>query len=114
MEQFMPLGISRRGEENTISYNLGGPSQQRRPKLKESFKFDCTCDLCSLPEDAQKLSGDREVRIQILDDAIGGGGRLMATPGRALADCRELLSLYKAEAISDARVARAYYDAFQV
>jgi len=38
----------------------------------------------------------------------------MESPGMALARCRELLSLYEIEAITDPRVARVYYDAFHM
>jgi hypothetical protein len=102
------------GEEITISYNLGGPYQLRRTRMKKDFKFDCACDLCSLPAEALQESDDRQIRIQLLDDAIGDAGRLMASPGSALADCRELLELYRSEAITDARMARVCYDAFQI
>ncbi|KFY05165.1 hypothetical protein O988_00216 [Pseudogymnoascus sp. VKM F-3808] len=104
----------KKGEEITISYNLGGPSKWRRLRMKENFNFDCTCDLCSQPDEVLKVSDDRQVRIQILDDAIGDASRLMTSPGNALSDCRELLSLYEVEAITDARVARVCYDAFQI
>jgi hypothetical protein len=36
------------------------------------------------------------------------------TPGDAIANCHELLLLFEAEGITDARVARLYYDAFQI
>jgi hypothetical protein len=102
------------GEEITISYNLGGPRQLRRERMKEEFKFDCACSLCAPPVEGLQESDDREIRMQLLDDAIGDADRLMASLGRALADCLELLQLYKSEAITDARVARVCYDAFQV
>jgi hypothetical protein len=102
------------GEEIIISYNLGGPRQLWRERMKEEFKFDCACELCSIPTDGLRESDNRQVRMQLLDDAIGDAGRLMATPGEALADCRELLQLYRLEAITDARVARVCYDAFQI
>ncbi|KFY31874.1 hypothetical protein V493_00719, partial [Pseudogymnoascus sp. VKM F-4281 (FW-2241)] len=50
----------------------------------------------------------------MLDDAIGDASRLMTSPGNALADCRELLSLYQVEGITDARVTQVCYDAFQI
>lgn len=41
------ISIIKKGEEITISYNFGGPSERRRLRMKESFNFDCTCDICS-------------------------------------------------------------------
>lgn len=58
--------------------------------MKE-FKFDCACNLCRLPVEGLQESDDREIRMQLLDDAIGDADRVMASPGGALADCRELL-----------------------
>jgi SET domain len=104
----------KKGEEITISYNLGGPSQPRMQRLKRSYGFDCTCDLCSLTGEALETSDARQLRIQFLDDAIGDSNAVMERPGTALARCRELLSLYEIEAITDPRVARVYYDAFQI
>jgi SET domain-containing protein len=49
----------KKGEEITISYNLGGPSQPRMQRLKRSFGFDCTCDLCSLADEALEISDAR-------------------------------------------------------
>jgi hypothetical protein len=104
----------KKGEEITISYNLGGPSQPRMQRLKRSYGFDCTCDLCSLTDEALKISDAHQLRIQYLDDAIGDPDTATERPGIALAHCRELLSLYEMEAITDPRVARVYYDAFQI
>jgi hypothetical protein len=38
----------------------------------------------------------------------------MESPENTLAYCRQLLSLYEMEAITEARVARVYYDSFQI
>ena len=104
----------KKGEEITISYSLGGPSQSRRQHLKENFGFDCTCDLCSLTGEALKISDHRQELMRFFDDAIGNSDSVMESPGSTLAYCRELLSLYEMEAIADPRVARVYYDAFQI
>jgi hypothetical protein len=104
----------KKGEEITISYNLGGSSQPRMQRLKGSYGFDCTCDLCSLTDEALEISDARQLRMQFLDNAIGDSDTVMESPGNALACCRELLSLYEIEAITDPRVARVYYDAFQI
>jgi hypothetical protein len=83
----------------------------RCKRIKE-FKFDCACNLCRLPVKGFQESDDREIRMQLLDDAIGDADRVMASPGGALADCRELLQLYRSEAITDARVARVLLQCF--
>jgi hypothetical protein len=102
------------GEEITISYSDIGPFESRRRSLKKSFGFDCTCELCSLPEIAQAVSDDRQKEIKRLDDLIGDGFRLFSHPDRCLEDVHTLLTLLEAENITDARVPRAYYDAFQI
>lgn len=104
----------KKGEEITISYSLGGPSQLRLQQLKKKYGFNCTCDLCSLTDEALKISDDRQLMMQFLDNAIGGSDAIMESPGTALSRCRDLLSLYEMEAITDPRVARVYYDAFQI
>jgi len=104
----------RKREEITISYNLSGPSRPRMQRLKRSYGFDCICDLCSLTDKALEISDARQLQMELLDNAIGSSDIVMGYPEIALACCRELLSLYEIEAITDPRVARVYYDAFQI
>jgi hypothetical protein len=104
----------KKGEEITISYSLGGPSQPRLRELKKKYGFDCTCDLCSLADEALEISDGNQLLMQFLDNVIGDLDAIMESPGTALSRCRELLSLYEMEAITDPRVARVYYDAFQI
>jgi hypothetical protein len=85
-----------------------------RSNLKKSFGFDCTCELCSLSESARAASDDRQREIKRLDDLLGDGSRLFSHPDRCLEDVHTLLTLLEAENITDARVPRAYYDAFQI
>ncbi len=101
------------GEEITISYSHTGPSKSRREHLQKSFGFDCTCSLCSLPATERVLSDDRLEEIQNLDDVIGNGAHLMLHPQQHLQQVHTLIRLLEAEKISDARLSRAYYDAFQ-
>lgn len=104
------------GEEITISYDRGDPSDYRRTWLKDAFGFDCNCSICSLPPPDLQLSDARRVQIKHLDDAIGDPDRVMNTPGDCLADCHSLLQLldeeYHGGAVS--ATARLYYDAFQI
>ena len=101
------------GEEITISYALTGLSKSRREHLQKNFGFDCTCSLCGLPEAERALSDDRLEGIQHLDDAIGDGAHLMLNPQQHLGKVHKLIRLLEAEHIQDARLPRAYYDAFQ-
>lgn len=102
------------GDELTLSYLAGGPSNERKQKLKQYFGFDCTCDICSLPATELKVSDARLSKATQLDEAIGNSKRVMMTPEKALADCRALLELYAQEGIADTRIPRLYYDAFQI
>ncbi|KAL3418128.1 set domain-containing protein 5 [Phlyctema vagabunda] len=102
------------GEEITLSYHNGGTSSQRQDHLKEHFRFECTCDACSLPAEERKLSDARLTKVQEYDDQIGDSRRVHLKPEDALADCRKLLTIYEEEGISDTRLPRLYYDAFQI
>ena len=102
------------GEELTLSYIVGGPSTERKSNLKSFFSFDCHCELCGLPEAELANSDDRLRRAQQLDEAIGDAKVVRQTPERALEDCYALLQIYQEERISDLRLPRLYYDAFQI
>ncbi|KAI6841288.1 hypothetical protein KC340_g2528 [Hortaea werneckii] len=102
------------GCELTLSYIAGGPSTERRKNIKTYFGFDCACELCSLAPEARKVSDERLQKAQKLDEAIGDPKRVRYTPDRALADCRELLSIYESEQVMDLRLPRLYYDALQI
>ena len=79
------------GEEITISYDKGGPSDPRRMHLKDAFGFDCNCGVCSLSLPELQISDARRLQIQHLDDAIGDSDRVMNRPDECLADCHSLL-----------------------
>ena len=102
-----------KGEEITISYSDTGPSKERQTQLKKGFAFECICDLCSLPKDELLRSDERLKEIRRLDQMIGDGVHMMMQPHTHLQWVRSLLQLLDAEQISDARLPRIYYDAFQ-
>ncbi|RYP23565.1 hypothetical protein DL765_001079 [Monosporascus sp. GIB2] len=104
------------GEEITIDYSDGGPSDTRRAKLRQSFGFDCDCVVCSLPPAELKASDDRRRRIQALDEAVGNPSRMMSNPAASLADCFALLRVLEEEYphTTSALASRLYYDAFQI
>ncbi|KAI5359844.1 putative SET domain, tetratricopeptide-like helical domain superfamily [Septoria linicola] len=102
------------GEELTLSYLNAGPSTTRQHILKENFRFQCTCELCSLPSKELKASDERLLQAQKLDESIGDPKTVRNSPERALADCRTLRDIYEVEQLADLRLPRLYYDAFQI
>jgi hypothetical protein len=102
------------GEEITIAYTISGPLQERKAKLKQFFGFDCRCEIYSLPSEKQKQSDARYSRAAQLDESIGNPKRVKMSPNLALADCYALFKLYNEEKITDNRLQRLYYDAFQI
>lgn len=103
-----------KGDELTLSYSNGGPSDARRGALKAYFGFDCRCELCSLPAGELRASDERLRKAQELDEAIGNPKIVNTQPDRALAYCRELLTIYEQEKAFDLRLPRLLYDAFQI
>lgn len=105
------------GQEITISYlasTLG--YAERQHFLREKFKFDCKCELCSLPPPQREESDIRLRKLEAIDSTIGmffyPGGNL--EPDAALSLLHTMFSLFDQEGISDARIARAYNDAYQI
>ncbi|KAI1116412.1 hypothetical protein F5Y14DRAFT_406573 [Nemania sp. NC0429] len=104
------------GEEILISYEDGLPSRARHRKLKDSFGFRCSCQLCSQPPQATQASDKRRVDIQQLDETIGDPIAMMNSPQKSLAACHSLLQILNKEygGVETALLARLYYDAFQI
>ena len=102
-------------EEITIFYLPDRPSRQVRCEaLLSSFRFTCSCNLCSLPTDKCQRSDENLDEIKRLDELIGDGIAIFSAPLQALHNVRKLLVLFDNEGITDASVPRAYYDAFQI
>jgi hypothetical protein len=107
-----------RGEEVTICY-LGSDKacrnrEGRRKELAAVFKFECRCPVCQLPPEHSLASDKWRVEIVSLDGIIGQENVLMLDAPMALNSCRTMLKLMDQERIYDKRVARTYYDAFQI
>ncbi|KAI9869147.1 MAG: hypothetical protein M1813_002971 [Trichoglossum hirsutum] len=102
-----------KGEEITIMY-AGGPFESRQRDLKDAFGIDCTCHLCSLPERERAVSDKRFMEILRLDALIGSESHLISNPEKCLHGAHAMLMLMEAENITDARIPRLYYDAFQI
>jgi hypothetical protein len=72
----------RAGEEITISYDDEDVSSVRRPFLKESFGFDCGCDVCSLLPSEVKESDARRLRMEQLRVTLSDPVKVSALPVR--------------------------------
>ncbi|RKF60635.1 SET domain-containing protein 5, partial [Golovinomyces cichoracearum] len=102
------------GEEITLSYYLGGSSVERRQVLLEQFGFWCRCHLCSLPADELAISDRRLERAQELDRLIGDPERCENEPDTVMVACKEMFEIFEQESVRDGRLARLFYDAFQL
>lgn len=102
------------GEEITISYDKGGPSDSRRIYLQDAFGFDCNYSVCSFSLPEIQISDARRLQIQYLNNAIGDPNRVMNRPDHCLADYHSLLRVFEEEYHrgAGALIARLYYDAF--
>ncbi|KAF1845543.1 SET domain-containing protein [Cucurbitaria berberidis CBS 394.84] len=103
------------GEEICISYLDSSENYASRQRdLKAGFGFDCTCKLCVLPPPQRQQSDARLDEITKLDDIVGDGMSIIARPMTCLHHVHTIIQLLKEEHFTDARVARAYYDALQI
>ena len=97
-----------------MSYLAGGPSYERQLALNEQFRFDCACEICSLPAEKLKASDTRLIRAQHLYQTIGNPETCRYSPEKVLKNGRKLREIYKMEDIRDDRLPNLYYDMFQV
>jgi SET domain len=103
-----------KGAEICTAYHVGGPSTERKKILKMYFGFDCTCALCSMPEEQLKASDERMVEAEELDETIGDAKKVRFHAEEVLACCQRLAKIYEEEGVKDDRLSRLYFDAFQV
>ncbi|KAG4432537.1 hypothetical protein IFR05_011972 [Cadophora sp. M221] len=103
-----------KGAEITTCYQPGGTSSQRKELLKELFRFDCMCELCSLPPDELKESDEHIAQAEILDETIGNSKKVHCEPDKVMECARSLSKLYEKDGIKDGRLSRLYYDMFQM
>ncbi|CZT13475.1 hypothetical protein WAI453_012436 [Rhynchosporium graminicola] len=103
-----------KGEEITTCYQHGGTSKQRKEVLKEYFRFDCMCELCSLPADELQASDERMSQAEKLDQTIGNSKKVHFEPDEVMKCARQMFDIYQTEDIKDGRLSRLYYDLFQM
>jgi len=103
------------GQEITITY-LASTSEyaERQRFLKEKFKFECQCELCSLPRARRKQSDIRLNKLQAIDKSIGTFFWGDIEPKTALHLLHTMFALFDEEGIWDASIARAYKDAYDI
>ncbi|KAL0258996.1 hypothetical protein SLS55_006501, partial [Diplodia seriata] len=100
------------GEEITRDYLPDVETYpDRQAKLKADFDFDCLCELCSLPPEQRQQSDRRREEITRLDDKLNL--IFLTEPMSCFNDVRTALHLLEEEGITDSRVPRFYYYAFQ-
>lgn len=103
------------GQGITITYlEITSEYADRQRFLREKFKFECKCKLCSLPPAQKKVSNSRLREIQAIDSLIGNffwGG---LESERALQLLHKMLGLIEKEGIWDGTIARAYKDAYEI
>ncbi len=85
------------GEQITISYDNGGPSDSRRIYLEKAFGFDCNCRVCSFPLPDLQISDVHRLQIQHMDDTIGDPDRVVKRPDDCLAEIYFLLQVPEKE-----------------
>ncbi|KAH6668857.1 hypothetical protein B0J14DRAFT_629067 [Halenospora varia] len=105
------------GEEFTISYAGGDSYLKRHMFFSQNFGFDCDCSVC-VPHSVDDLR-DSDVRresIQVLNERIGDGNRVLSKPDDCLRDCFRVYQLLKEE-YQDYAIAlfgSMHYDAFRI
>ncbi|OWP01110.1 hypothetical protein B2J93_6560 [Marssonina coronariae] len=102
------------GEEVTTTYKVPGASAARKKLLKENFRFDCVCELCSLPADELRASDERITRQEELREIIGDSKTVYYKPDEVIRCARSLFDLYEQDGIKDGRLSSLFYDLFQI
>lgn len=102
------------GEEITLSYLAGGTSGERQEILKTHFRFECKCELCSLPPEELRASDGRIIRTQHLSETIEDEDSQIKFPIKLTKNGLKLLKLYDEEGIKDDRLGNLYWEMFKI
>jgi hypothetical protein len=102
------------GEEITLSYLAGGSSEERQEILKTHFRFDCKCELCSLPPAKLRASDGRIIRAQHLSETIEDEVSQIKCPTKLIKNGLKLLKIYEEEGIKDDRLGNLYWEMFKI
>lgn len=102
------------GEEITLSYLPGGTSEERQEILKSHFRFDCKCELCSLPPAKLSASDSRIIRAQHLSETIEDEDSQVKCPTKLIKNGLKLLKIYEEEGILDDRLGNLYWEMFKI
>jgi hypothetical protein len=109
------------GEEIVVSYLPDTmwtlPRGERKKQIQMRFSFDCQCIPCrddANPNNNQTQSDQRRTRLAQIHQDIGNGVLIMTNPGKALASCREAITLLQEEEPGCPMAETVYYDAFQI
>lgn len=102
------------GEEITLSYLAGGSSEERQGILKSHFRFECKCELCSLPPNALRASDGRIIRAQNLSEGIEDVDTQVKNPTKLIKNGFKLLKVYEEEGIKDDRLGNLYWEMFKI
>lgn len=106
------------GEEITTSYLIETMEHDKRQReLKNRFRLDCGCSLCSAPLSRRKESDAWVQKIRMFENLPIHKWYVDGSPGTdyegALLAVRGLLYFCKREGLYDARISSLYHDAFQ-
>ncbi|KAF4439491.1 SET domain protein [Fusarium austroafricanum] len=102
--------------EEIASFYLGTrtPYVTRQQQLKTFFHIDqCTCSLCSLPEDERKIKDAIFDEYQRLDNSWNNGDSITLNPLKSFHTVRRLLHLIKIEGTDDRPIPQLCMNAFQ-
>jgi hypothetical protein len=104
------------GEEITIMYlDVRRKRTFRRRKLKQKFRFSCSCQMCCLPPTRRPQNDANLYEIQTLDKWVTDAEQVKYVLFQYLfLGVRKLLRLSQEEGLADVTVARTYDNACQI
>ncbi|KAI6777760.1 SET domain-containing protein [Emericellopsis cladophorae] len=95
------------GEELTVAYIMRGTRAERQEIFKTRYGFECTCALCSAPDEIVEQSDARQEIIR-KHDALVDSDRVKTNPVACMKSCRHLAYAVKQEYKADKGQSRLY------